>query len=184
MNRGKKSQRPFLGHEGIGARVELVRGERVWILRETLGSQFLMIATVGTVGFVPLWILVFAHEKVKGGIFAFMVLAVATMIGVRLFVRYLGQLLGKRRIEIDPHQQKLMVIESGNQPNRVFPLAEIRDLVLRTQDMPIRGRRANPSYSLLVLHLKDSSKFDIAASNDAGNLRTIHEGLRRLLPIA
>jgi len=54
---------PFIGHAGIGARIEIVDKINFLALRETTQSQLILIFTLGLFCFFPAWILIFDKQN-------------------------------------------------------------------------------------------------------------------------
>lgn len=194
MDKNKLSRQPFLGHEGISARIEFIQtpqanslsGPCIWVLRETSRSQLLQLFTIGVVGFFPLWVLIMESAKINGGTFGVCILAIAPMVGIPFFIKSAHRFLGRRRIEIDPSRQTMTFFTAGQDAVRTVSFSEIRDVVMdmqTTHGLQARMEKHIRSCAFLILQLQDDSQIKLAASDKTVSIQQAREDLLRILPI-
>jgi hypothetical protein len=117
--------KPYVGHEGIGSRINLEQNSRGLIIKESFFSQ--LFKSFGLLLFGPgLTILSFVErEKFARHPWPILVvLAFFSLFGWYFGLKFLSQLLGGRRVEIRAADGAILLIPSGN---RIETLIERSD---------------------------------------------------------
>lgn len=143
LSGGSKKVHSYIGHAGVGSRVEWVEEGRYLILRETVRSQLFLICMIGLVTLLPLWLLIYQQDKIKGGLLGKVALATATVVCGPYFLKSLFRLLRGRRIEIDKAQQKIQFIPSKKEVEKSVMFSDIESLNIEKSIYRSKGQTEN-----------------------------------------
>lgn len=160
---------PFIGHQGIGAGLELQKKQNIWTLRETSRSQIWKIGLLGLIGFYPIYLMLFQYEKINkqiGEVFVNLILWGTGIIGIYFCIKFLSQFLQNRRIEFNIASQVISFFEKRGMASRKIHKHEILNVSLVESDFYSDGAKTT-NYSvqielinnqLIILYTTDTAK--------------------------
>lgn len=160
---------PFVGYQGVGARLELQKAHNIWILRETTRSQIWKIGLLGLIGFYPIYLMLFQYEKINkhiGETFVNVIMWSVGSIGVYFCIKFLSQFLQNRRIEFNIASQTISFIEKRGLASRKIHKNEILSLSLVESDFYSDSVKTI-NYSVQIQTL--NNELIILCTTDAGN---------------
>ncbi len=171
---------PFIGHVGVGARIEIVDKFNILVLRETTKSQLISIFTMGILSIFPAWILAFDANRINGGIFGKSVLGISILISFPFFVKYMVRLLQQRRIEIDNSRQQIQFIAENMKIEHSIRYSEIQILEIRVSDY--RSDGITIKNFTLTMFDKLGRPYELCTSDQEKNILVVHKKIARFFP--
>lgn len=171
---------PFIGHAGVGARIEIVGKVNNLVLRETTRSQLILIFTLGILSIYPAWILVFEANRINGGIFGKFILCIPVIISFPFFVRYITRFLSQRRIEVDQSKQQIRFISENKKIDQTIHFSEIQSIEIKDSDYRSDGHSIK-NYTL-VLSDKTSKAHELCTSDQEKNILAVYKKIVRFFP--
>jgi hypothetical protein len=171
---------PFLGHAGVGARIEVVDKFNILVLSETTRSQLILIFTLGILSIFPAWILAFDANRINGGIFGKSVLCITVFISFPFFVKYIIRFLRQRRVEFDQSKQQIQFISENMKIEHSIHFSEIQSLEIKVSDYRSDGHTIK-NYTL-VLSDKVCKVHELCTSDQEENILAVHKKIARFFP--
>lgn len=171
---------PFIGHPGFGSRVVLQDKDGVFVVKESLFGQLLVI--FGLLLFGPgLTFMAFVHpDRVsKNPPFILAVVGFFSLIGWIFGFKYLYRLLGGRRVEIRAADGAIELYEFGRTPSRRIERSQVQRIenyktIYRT------NRGAEVDNFSLRLTLTNGERVDLCTSNMSTQIDAIRSQLRTI----
>lgn len=171
----------FIGHAGVGARVELLKSRNIWVLRETTHSQLFKIFLLGLIGFYPIYLLLFQYDKLNkeiGETFVVVVMLGTGIIGILFFFKFLIQLVQNRRIEINVATKLVSFFENKWKTDRKINWMQIQDILLEENDYISEGNKTK-NYSITFV-LQGDEKVTLLTIDDKKSCESIYNQIKTL----
>ena len=176
-----KKSSPFIGHAGVGSRIELLTLHEKWICRETIGSQLILVLSLATLSLFPFWILLFDAHKIHGGIFGKTVLSLCVLVSMPFFIKYFRRLIGKRRIEINLLPKTIALVSESSVIEQSLHFSEVKRFEMKIFDYVSGGTRVK-NFSL-TMSLVSEQKIELCTTDREKELLSILSKLNEVLAL-
>lgn len=170
---------PYLGHHGIGARMEISKGKNQWVLRETTRSQMFLILSLGLLAFFPLWVLVYKTNEVKGGITSQIILAVVSVVAAIFFYKYLSRFISNRRIVFDMPKREIKFFNQKRKEEFIISFFDVIEHEIVNTDFYSDGVKT-PNYSIRIKDKKGINPV-LLTGDDKNNIENICATIKNFL---
>ncbi len=171
---------PFVGHQGIGAQLEIILKDNVLILREKTQSQLILIASLGLLVIVPVWVLLYHSGEIHGGIVGKSILAGTALLIFPFLLKYLRRLLDGRRVEIRLQILDVCFIPRGQTVEQRLQFSQIKDVFIKETDYRDQGLIIK-NYTVMAGDIS-GNQYALCTSDRKQDVALVYEKIIALLP--
>jgi uncharacterized membrane protein len=170
---------PFIGHAGVGSRLTIKPEGRGFSILPSLGSQLWLIFSLLAMILVPAYAYFFDRASIRGGAFGYSILAIMEVFAIPFFLKFSFQLLGRRRIHVDPVLQKIYLYSSGTTASRAINFASISKTEIRR--FVYRSDQSETDNFTVTIVDRDEQTIELCTSDKESEATQIEQRLSQVI---